>query len=107
LPQGGKSAAIIFFGVEMGKLTAIGMAATVLVFGLTACQKQAGGDQKGMAEKAGAQVDAAAEKAGDLLNKAGEKTGQALQSAGEKTGEAMQKGGEKLEGASKDAQKKE
>jgi hypothetical protein len=72
------------------------MAMAALLVGLAACQKQSDGDQKGVAEKAGAKIDAAAAKTGEALNK-----------AGEKTGKAMQKGGEKMEGAYKDAQKKE
>jgi hypothetical protein len=91
----------------LSKSTTVFFATATLLMGLAACQKKDDTADKGPAEKAGAQVDAAAAKAGEALNKAGEKTGQALQSASEKGGEAVKKGGEKLEGASKDAQKKE
>lgn len=91
----------------LSKSAAVLFAAASLLMGLTACQKKDDTAGKGPAEKAGAQIDDAAAKAGEAINKAGEKTGQALQSAGEKGGEAVKKSGEKLEGASKDAQKKE
>jgi hypothetical protein len=92
----------------LDKNTAAGLAVVSLLMGLAACQKKdEAATGKGPTEKASAQVDAATSKAADALNKAGEKTGQALQSAGEKGGEAVKKGGEKLEGAAKDAQKKE
>jgi hypothetical protein len=93
--------------MTLGKSTAVLVAIAGLLTGLAACQKKDATADKGPAEKAGANVDEAAAKARESLNKAGEKTGQALQSAGEKGGEAVKQGGEKMEGASKDAQKKE
>ncbi|WP_194721617.1 hypothetical protein [Noviherbaspirillum malthae] len=78
------------------RLTSVALA-SILVAGLSACQKQENAaDGKGPAERAGQQIDQAAKRAGEELNKVAEKAGKGLQEAGAK-----------LEDKAQEAQKKE
>jgi hypothetical protein len=60
------------------------VAASILMTGLAACQKQDAKEGMGPAEKAGQQLDQAAARAGDELNKAAEEAGKGLQKLGQK-----------------------
>lgn len=61
------------------------LAASVVITGLLACQKQeVAQEEKGPAEKAGQKIDQAAARASEELNKAAEKAGEGLQALGQK-----------------------
>ena len=74
---------------RISTLVVAGLAASILVVGLSACEKK-----EGPAERAGKEIDKAVEKSGQEVNK-----------AVEKAGEQVEKAGQQIQGAAKDAKK--
>ena len=67
---------------------------SVLLLGLSACQKTEVAGEPGPAEKAGKQLDQATAQAGDTINKAATEVGKKVEQAGEKLQDTA-KGSEK------------
>lgn len=81
--------------MEFNKTLMSAITASILLVGLSACQKADVAAEKGPAEKAGQQLDQAAAKAAVEINKVAEQAGKGLEKAGEN-----------IQNAAKDAQTK-
>ena len=64
---------------KLGKSLMVAVAISVLIVGLSCCQKK-----EGPAERAGKQIDKAVEKAGQQMQKAGDKIEDAVKDANKK-----------------------
>ena len=81
--------------IKSSKPVAAIFGVSVLLLGLSACQKTEVTGQPGPAEKAGKQLDQATAQAGDTINKAATEVGKKVEQAGEKLQDTAKDGAKK------------